>query len=418
MKSLIAVLLKAAVFASILPGAVSLYSSKSPVIQITPKNFKEEVLDTQHAVLAEFYAPWCGHCKNLAPEYKKAAEKLKGLAKVVAVDCDTDQNKPLCGQFGVQGFPTIKLFPGGKKGLPQDYNGPRTAKGLVDAIVAKISNNVLQIGGGGKRAVTYDDFVHKPTELPRVVLASKKASTPPLFKALSAEYHNRMVFGEVKSTEQDTLTKLNITDFPSVVVFPKAGDTPVRYTGPMKHASLVEFLDLYAPQAAKKESSQESSKKPAAKTEAAGAYNRGTIRWTVEGFKAQADLDNIVSKPGFTVLAFFILEPDFEESVKAHKENLDLLQAAAKQHPGFRYVWFNTAERGRVIMQDLQVSDSLPGLVVVNDNKKAYRIMTGPFDKDGINTFLKEVSAAQGRFFKYGKLPLLEGESKRAKDEL
>jgi protein disulfide-isomerase A6 len=73
--------------------------------------------------LIEFFAPWCGHCKNLAPEYKKAAEKVGGMAKVVAVDCDEEQNKPLCGSFQIQGFPTIKLFSSGAKGLPEDYNG-------------------------------------------------------------------------------------------------------------------------------------------------------------------------------------------------------------------------------------------------------------------------------------------------------
>ena len=64
----------------------------------------------QQVVLAEFYAPWCGHCRNLAPQYKKAAEKLKGLAKVVAVNCDEDTNKRICGQMGIQGFPTVKVF--------------------------------------------------------------------------------------------------------------------------------------------------------------------------------------------------------------------------------------------------------------------------------------------------------------------
>lgn len=56
----------------------------------------------------------CGHCKNLAPEFKKAATKLKGLAKVVAVDCDEEKNKPLCSKYGIKGFPTLKIFPSDK----------------------------------------------------------------------------------------------------------------------------------------------------------------------------------------------------------------------------------------------------------------------------------------------------------------
>jgi len=71
-----------------------------------------------------------GHCKNLAPEWEKAAVSLKGLVKVGAINCDDE--KELCGSYGIQGFPTIKLFPAEqvaeKKGVskkPVDYQQAR-----------------------------------------------------------------------------------------------------------------------------------------------------------------------------------------------------------------------------------------------------------------------------------------------------
>ena len=77
--------------------------------------------------LVEFYAPWCGHCQRLAPEYEKAAKALKGLAKIAAINADFERVN-----VAIQGYPTIKFIVDGKL---SDYNGERTAKGIVDFIL-------------------------------------------------------------------------------------------------------------------------------------------------------------------------------------------------------------------------------------------------------------------------------------------
>lgn len=64
----------------------------------------------QQLVAVEFYAPWCGHCQRLAPEWKKVATNLKGLVSVGAIDCDIENNKGLCAMYEIKGFPTIKVF--------------------------------------------------------------------------------------------------------------------------------------------------------------------------------------------------------------------------------------------------------------------------------------------------------------------
>lgn len=93
------------------------------VITLTDSNFEEKVLGSDEMWLVEFFAPWCGHCKNLAPEWAKAATQLKGKVNVAAVDAT--EHRVLASRFGIQGFPTIKFFNSGKKEWDgaEDYTG-------------------------------------------------------------------------------------------------------------------------------------------------------------------------------------------------------------------------------------------------------------------------------------------------------
>jgi protein disulfide isomerase family A protein 3 len=111
----------------------------SDVLEFTTSNFNAEVGATD-IILVEFYAPWCGHCKKLAPEYEKAATKLKSNDPPIAlakVDCVADESKDVCSRFGVSGYPTLKIFRGGDTANPEDYNGPREANGIVNFMKAR-----------------------------------------------------------------------------------------------------------------------------------------------------------------------------------------------------------------------------------------------------------------------------------------
>lgn len=113
------------------------------LVKVTAANFDKEVLESSEAVMVEFYAPWCGHCKNLAPAYAEAAGELEGEVKFVAVDADAERS--LGERFGVKGFPTLKYFPPGKKTdkNAQDYNGGRTADEMVTGV-----RGLLEASGG------------------------------------------------------------------------------------------------------------------------------------------------------------------------------------------------------------------------------------------------------------------------------
>ncbi|GBP29041.1 Protein disulfide-isomerase A6 homolog [Eumeta japonica] len=117
-------------------------SDKSDVITLTDSNFKELVLDSEDMWLVEFFAPWCGHCKNLEPHWAKAASELKGKIKVGALDATVHTS--MASQYQVQGYPTIKFFPAGKKGSDsaEEYTGGRTSSDIVTWALDKLAENV------------------------------------------------------------------------------------------------------------------------------------------------------------------------------------------------------------------------------------------------------------------------------------
>jgi len=106
-------------------GENPILSGPNVVVDLTKDNFTQ-FLQQHPVVVAEFYAPWCGHCKQLAPHYEQAARLLKDSEHPVAfakIDCTIEQD--LAHEQGIEGYPTLKIFH--KNSLkPFEYDGPRS----------------------------------------------------------------------------------------------------------------------------------------------------------------------------------------------------------------------------------------------------------------------------------------------------
>ncbi|KAH6568184.1 hypothetical protein BASA61_001158 [Batrachochytrium salamandrivorans] len=404
-------------------SASALYTSKDFVITANGANFNSVVMKTEHPVVVEFYAPWCGHCQQLAPEYVKAASSLQGLAKVVAIDCDDDRNKQLCAKFDIKGFPTIKVFSGGVKGAPEDYNGDRKSKAIVSHMISKIYGKyVKQIGVAGKKTLTMDDFL-ADTEMPRMVFISKKDVTSPLLKAFSVSYKGRLTVGEVKSTNAKFAEKIT-TKSPAVFIWPKdakVDDEPVEYTGELKQKPLKEFInkkeetDKTKDKEPKKEVKEEKLKEDKEEKHVEKeSVVEDAFDPLVPELKSQEDLEKLcLDKAGICVISFITSEPEYSESVAAlntHLETLQKVKLAMHKKPTnpFTFVWVNPIKCGLQLIKDFQVSDMYPSVLVLNSKKRAYGLLRAAFDDGSVVQFLKDVLAGKGGILKFDFQPRLD----------
>ncbi|EPE09510.1 disulfide isomerase [Ophiostoma piceae UAMH 11346] len=403
-------------------GANAMYSSKSDVLQLNAKNFNQVIMQSNHTSMVEFYAPWCGHCKNLKVDYDKAATSLKGVANVAAIDCDAAENKQLCGSMGVQSFPTLKTFrPGKKSGRPviEDYQGQRKAKAIVDAILPKINNHVAKVADD-----SLDGFLSTDADKPHVLLFTDKGKTGPVLRAIAIDYLDVISVGQIRDKETAAVTKFDIDKFPTLLLFP-AGEisTPIKYDGELKKDAVMQFLRQVAEpnkpaekkaKAKKAKKEAKGAKKDKAETESKTASTpteQQTAPVVVEGPLPVPTLHTpeklvkscLHEKAGTCILAL-VSGSDEDASTKAALESLSELTykyAKSKRHlfPVFVVPESNAASAN--IQDALQIKDKSSSpvtLVAVNNRRGWWRPYSegGDMSHAAIENWIDSIRMSEG----------------------
>jgi len=102
--------------------------NSEPVKTLVGKNFNEIVINNDNDVFVEFYAPWCGHCKKLAPIWDELAAELKDVKGITIAKMDSTANE--VEGVSIKGYPTLKFYHRGQKNAPVDYDGGRELEGF------------------------------------------------------------------------------------------------------------------------------------------------------------------------------------------------------------------------------------------------------------------------------------------------
>ena len=246
MKPALVSLLLLALVASAIAAEEPHYIEGEDVEIITTDNFEALVDNSTDVWLLEYYAPWCGHCKQLAPTYKKVAASLKGKVRVGAIECDA--NPELAKRAGITGFPSLKIYPSERTFNP--YTGA-TAKQPIDVnsrdlktIVAQALKAIPMLIANVTDA-NFEAF-SLPATLPKVIVVSEKAEPSALIRKLAFEFKNRIRFGQTApSSNPKAAAAFPVSKVPAVLLQSGSGER-VEYTGDQSLAAFRDFFEIHA----------------------------------------------------------------------------------------------------------------------------------------------------------------------------
>jgi len=175
------------------------------VVDLVDDDFDSK-LNSYDTALVMFYAPWCGHCKRLKPEFEKAAQLLKSNdppVTLVKVDC-TEGGKSTCNKFSVQGYPTLKIFKAGE--MSSEYNGPREAAGIAKYMRAQVGPSAKDL----LNVKSTEEFLAKEDVSVVGFFSGESSELKSAFEKLADKLRETVRFGI--STNQDVLAKFGYSD--------------------------------------------------------------------------------------------------------------------------------------------------------------------------------------------------------------
>ncbi|XP_076021370.1 protein disulfide-isomerase A6 isoform X2 [Genypterus blacodes] len=377
-----------------------LYSAGDDVIELTTSNFNREVIQSDSLWLVEFYAPWCGHCRNLAPDWKKAAAALKGVVKIGAVDAD--QHNSLGGQYGVKGFPTIKIF-GANKNKPEEYQGGRSSQAIVDGALNALRSLVKdrlsgkagssgyskQGGGGGGGGGSKEDMVELTDDnFDKLVLEGDETWLVEFFApwcghcknlepewAAAASVVKEQTKGKVRLGAMDATVhqvvsgRYGIRGFPTIKVFRK-GEQPEDYQGGRSRGDIIErALDLFSDNAPPPELQE--------------IINEDVLKKTCEDSQ---------------LCVIGVLPHILDTGAAGRNGYLEVMMTMAEKHKKKMWGWL-WAEAGT--QMDLEAALGIggfgyPAMAAINTRKMKFALLKGSFSQTGIHEFLRELSVGRG----------------------
>ncbi|KAL7421534.1 hypothetical protein Q5752_003303 [Cryptotrichosporon argae] len=227
----------------------------SNVVDLDPKSF-DELIGKDKPALVEFFAPWCGHCKSLAPVYEQLADAFP-TDKVIIAKTDADGvGRPLGSRFDVKGYPTLKWFPAGSI-KPVDYSSGRDLDSLV-AFVTKESGIKSRIkpppppAAVQLDAANFDEIALNEDKNVLVAFTAPWCghckSLKPTYEKIARAYagESDCIVAQMDADDADNkpvAARYGVKSFPTIKFFPKGSSEPIVYNTGRSEEQFATFLN-------------------------------------------------------------------------------------------------------------------------------------------------------------------------------
>ncbi|KAG0680093.1 hypothetical protein C6P40_002232 [Pichia californica] len=240
------------------------YTNSKHIFELSASNFNDYVYGSNYTTLVEFYAPWCGYCQKLRPDFEAASKEGHHYAQFAAINCDEQHNKAFCHEQGITGFPTLITYRPPKTFLEnkqrsqqfavQPYENDRSSSGIINAMKGQVKGFTKKVTKKNldKLFTSYKEI----SSSPKVVFFTDSNQVSPMYKSLAIDYITNIEFFHVLnpngeylemakkylSPEFENSEKLQV---PILMVLDPVNDEIVVYDGELKKNHISKFLTKF-----------------------------------------------------------------------------------------------------------------------------------------------------------------------------
>jgi len=382
--------------ASTISGSVEHFYKNDPnVKEVTSVEDFIKLYRGPFVTVVEFYAHWCGHCQKFVPQLSKAADNLKNIINFAAINCDTEELKPICGQFKVEGLPTVLLFKSDYEKItnpetkeegygknPIKYVGPHTAAGVANWALQHMTDVVARVN-----PENFDKFIAAPGDA-KFIFFGKKEAPSNLIKniALSVKIDNpeverRAIVGY--STSEKLAKNLKVSrEFPALIVINNGN--VVVYDGKMAYPEMKEFIFSHANTEIKemKENQQQQTPKPSKSQPKTPELH---------ALRTSSDWENAcANSPRGLCLITFLDESDQE----SHLEYIATLETIVPKVPHIHVMWVDSPNFPK-FSNSFNIAQGYPQVVIYQRGSSRMKNFMGGFEESQLMEFID--SATKGK---------------------